>query len=202
MPGEQGQSSGGLFGIPKSCKNFSLSLEFLQFITSWKISQRVMIDYCKWPTPVKNSTYKGIMKHFEPQFGEGYFGVGMPFWVGSQTKSQINALNALESIIIKNIDQDKEYFWDIFLGQNTIMRNELNEIILSSVRKYFSMEKLRTQIQAEIMNTAPGSSAGQIAVNRERMTLESVVFNMRQIDTNEIAIKALKKIHEEEGDGE
>ena len=198
IPGEQGSSSSGLFGIPKSCKNFALALEFLQFITSWKISQRVMIDYCKWPTPVRKSTYTGIMKHFEPQLGKGYFGVGMPFWVGSRTKSQTSALNALESIILKNIDQDEEYFWNVFLGQNTTMQNELNEIILSSLRKYFSMEKLRTRIQAEIMT----GKSKNLLLTRERMTLESVVFNMRQIDTNGLAVKALKKIQQQEGDSE
>ena len=201
LPGEQGRGS-VLFGIPKSCKNFDLSLEFLQFITSWKISQRIMIDHCKWPTPVKNSIYKGIMKHFEPQLGKGYFGVEIPFCIGHRSKSHIGMLNALESIILKNINQDEEYFWNVFLGQNTTMQNELNEVVLSSLRKYFSMEKLRTRIQAEIMNSGLESAARRIAVTRERMTLESVVFNMQQIDRKEIAIKALKKIQQQEGDSE
>ena len=193
LPGEQVRGN-GLFGIPKSSRNFDLALEFLQFITSWKTSQRVMIDYCKWPTPVRNSTYKGIMKHFEPKLGEGYFGVGIPFYAGGRSKSRTSMLNSLESIILKNIDKDEEYFWNSFLGRNSIMQNELQEIILSSIRKYFSMEKLRTRIQAEAMTNKA------TALNRERMTLESVVFNMRQIDTNKIAIKALKKIQQQKGE--
>ena len=201
IPGEQGSSS-GQFGIPKTCKNFDLSLEFLQFITSWKISQRVMIDYCKWPTPVKNSTYKGIMKHFKPKLGKGYYGVGIPFYVGNRTKSHTNILNALESIILKNIDQDEEYFWNTFLGQNITMQNELKEIMLSSLRKYFSMEKVRTRIQAQIMTAEPRSPAKRIAIDRERMTLESVVSNMRNIDSHKIAVKALKKIQQQKGEGE
>jgi ABC-type glycerol-3-phosphate transport system substrate-binding protein len=197
VPGEQGGSS-GLFGIPKACKNFDLSLEFLQFITSWKVSQRVMIDYCKWPTPVRNSTYKGIMKHFEPRLGKGYFEVGMPFYTGNRTKSQTNALNALEAVIQKDIDQNKEYFWNTFLEQNTIMHNELKEVILSSLRKSFSMEGLRTRIQTELMNCKPDSSNASLAKTREKMVLESVIFNMWQIDTNNIAIEALRKIRQNE----
>ena len=176
--------------------------EFLQFITSWKISQQVIIDHCKWPSPVKQSTYKGIMKHFEPKIGKGYLGPGMPFWVGWRTKSQTSALNALELIILKNIDQDEEYFWNTFLGQNITMQNELKEIMLSSLRKYFSMEKVRTRIQAQIMTAEPRSPARRIAIDRERMTLESVVSNMRNIDIHKIAVKALKKIQQQKGEGE
>ena len=47
-PTEQGARVGCLFGIPKASKNFDLALEFLQFVSSWKINNMIMVDYCKW----------------------------------------------------------------------------------------------------------------------------------------------------------
>lgn len=192
--------SGGLFGIPKSCRNFDLSLEFLQFITSWRVSQKVMIGYCKWPTPVKDSEYTGLMKHFEPNPGNGSLQIQLPFETSNNCKSRTNILSGLEMIILNNINDDKGYFWNNFLGQNYNMRDELSEVMISCIRKYYSMEELRMSLQLQYM-AGPPDDRGKIE-RREKMTLESVVYNMRQSDIEQISIDALQKIQKEYGDGD
>jgi ABC-type glycerol-3-phosphate transport system substrate-binding protein len=200
VPGEQVHSGAGQFGIPKASKNFDLALEFLQYITSWKVSQRVMIDYCKWPCAVKKSKYKGIMKHFEPIPGKGSLWMYMPFWTGSRTRSQTRAVDTLESIILQNTPDCKEYFWNLFLEQNQTMQNELKENQIGSIRKFASMESLRAGLQVQDLGASPKQK--KALLKRQAMTFESEVYNLKQMDLNNMSIKALKQINEKEGDGE
>lgn len=200
VPGEQGSSNGGKFGIPKASRNFNLAMEFLQYISSWKVNQKIMIDYCKWPSPVKKSEYKGIMKHFEPMPGNGNLNTDLPFWSGAATGSHREAINTLEDIIIKNTENCEKYYWNMFLGLHDQMESELSEAYTNSIRKYFTMEALRGSIQILSMNS---SAVGKKIIDaREKMIFESVIFNMRCIDENEISRNALKEIEKQQGEGE
>jgi ABC-type glycerol-3-phosphate transport system substrate-binding protein len=199
VPDEYGSSRNGQLGIPKATKNFALALEFLQYITSWKISQQVMIESCKWPCPVKKSTYNGIMKHFEPINTDGRLKVSNPFWRGWRSQSNNNALNALDHIVLNDLNNGELYFWNTFLGQHNVLTNEFKEVITSSIRQFFAMEALRGGIQLQDINDKTINSS---RLKRERMTLEAVVFKMRTLQMNKLNLRALDMLKAQDGEGE
>ena len=55
---EVGSGIGGRFGVPKNAKDIDLAIDFLKFITSYKISQLTMIRHCKWGSPLKRVDYR------------------------------------------------------------------------------------------------------------------------------------------------
>ena len=140
-PYEQG-AVGAMFGIPKATKNFDLALEFLQFITSWKINQMTMVEHCKWIAAVKKVKYTGIMAKMQPLPGSRRANAG--FYFGFGTKSYKKVYETIEESIISKTPEPQEYFWRDFISRIPEMHDEIIEIIENGKRNMLNIETMRS----------------------------------------------------------
>lgn len=187
--GERIRAISGQFGIPRASKNFDLALEFLQFTSSRKISKMIMIDHCKWPSPVKGVEYSGIMKNFEPRKGKSG-SVNAPFTI-SGGRSISEFWNNLQDAILNNDIDSKRNIWGKIVQRQEAMRGELQENRLGFIRGFFTLENLRSSFQVIMMT---GSDRGKHVTGRESMTLEALVFNIHRIDLVDESIQYMGQL--------
>lgn len=192
-PSEQGLGVGGQFGIPKSCKNFDIALEFLQFITSWKINQLIMVDYSKWPPAVKNAEYKGILEKFKPVTGIGRRNLVLPFMV-AYAKSKRKMLESLEEIIIDQPDNAREIFKADFIDNIPVLIEETEEVIAGSKRALFSLEGQRSAAGVAAMCSDLTPRQRTVMDFRAAINSESLIDRMKNIQENQEQLDVLKML--------
>ena len=196
-PTEQGARISCLFGIPKASKNFDLALEFLQFVSSWKINNMIMVDYCKWLPAVRKAQYKGILKYCKPQIGSGRKSSYPPFM--RTGKSRTKMLESLENIIINNSAMPQEFFYSEFTKRIPLLINEIKETNLSLRRSFFSIEKNRVSLAAGLLRNDISENE-KVGLNLQYSMLEEkLVNNYKRMVTN--AMQSLNIIRNKE-DGE
>ncbi len=136
----------GWFAIPKSTRHFKLSLELLQYLTSWKINQEIM-DSCKWPPGVKFARYEGLLKAMKPVSGTGRHSIMSPFEFGG--KSSRKMLETLEDIIIRDSKNPQKDFWQAFQDEIApVMIDQLEEASVNRERELITNEATRCSIMA------------------------------------------------------
>ncbi|MFA6715535.1 MAG: extracellular solute-binding protein [Victivallales bacterium] len=196
-PTEQGLGVGGLFGIPKASKNFSMALEFLQFTTSWKINQMIMADYCKWLPAVKKAEYKGILKYCQPQLGSGQRMICPPFYASIGTWRKM--LESLETIIINNENEAGKIFWRDFIERIPLEIEEIEDTITATRRTMLSIEKQRSAIAVAGLVTDLQAEAEKRLENRYELILESLISSYRNMACYRETITILRKLRKKEG---
>lgn len=197
-PTEQGLGVGGQFGIPKASKNFDLALEFLQFVTSWKMNQMIMVDYCKWLPAVKKPEYKGILKYCKPQVASGRKMIGPPFFVS--TGSRRKMLESLETIIIKNKNEPAKVFWNDFVDRIPLEIEECEENIATTQRTLFSLERQRSAIAVASLATDLNKEAKERLDMRYELMLESLISSYLNMIRYSKYIDVLEQIQKMEGE--
>jgi raffinose/stachyose/melibiose transport system substrate-binding protein len=192
---EQGVGVGGQFGIPKAGKNFDLSLDFLRYMTSYEANQEMMMEYCKWPPAVIKAEYEGIMKKFEPVFGDARKRLNPPFF--ATARSQTKMAEILEHIIVRQLPEAQDYFLRQFKSELIpMMLNEFKDAKADAERRYFDIEAQRNC-------SAIGLEAPEISKKqrnslelRELMSFENLIIRFRGdylLDEKLIALDELEK---------
>lgn len=189
---ELGVGIGSRFGIPKASKNFSLALDFLRFMTSYKMNQMLMVDYCKWPPAIIKAEYKGLLAKFKPVEGDGRLGVSLPFSLGQ--KSRTKTLEILENIIIKNISQPEKYFWQQFLGNLRYMEEEATAAEESGERQLFEISAGITSMKIGQLDSTLDEKSRLSLQRRELMMMENLIDRNRQRYWIKKGISALEKL--------
>ena len=192
---ELGSGIGGRFGIPKKTKQFDLALDFLRFLTSWKVNQLVMVEHCKWMSSLKEVEYEGIMKTFEPITNTSRTSVSSPF-TGTGTLANRLTLQRLENAIINQPKDPKQFFWDDFLSVRPKLVEEVQESNAGVLRTLWSMDGSRSALAIGVEISAPGSKEGDLYRMRSNINLEGIVSRFKAIDNNVEVIKEMEKLEE------
>jgi len=192
---ELGSGIGGRFGIPRKTKNFDLALDFLRFLTSWKVNQLVMVEHCRWMSPLKKVEYSGIMKSFEPVTNTSYVGVTSPFGATGTLSNRL-LLQRLENVVIRQPQDPKRFFWDDFLSVRPQLIDEIEESNSGVQRTLWSMDGTRSSLAVGLNITAPGSRENDLYRMRSNINLEGIVSRFKAIDGNNETIDEMKKLEE------
>ncbi len=167
---EVGGGLGGRFGIPKGSKDINLALDFLKFITSYKMSQLTMIRHSKWMSPLKRVNYREafgpeisamchcpnkkqmtqkeideevtLLEKCRPFEGAGYTGITNIYSIGGKTQKE--HVLTLEDIIINQPEDPKKAFWNSILSKRHRLLQELDETIISEKRTLWNLDGMRT----------------------------------------------------------
>ena len=191
---ELGSGIGGRFGIPKKTKNFELALDFLRFITSYKINQLTMVEHCKWLSSLKKVKYSGLMKDLEPVTNTPNTAVSPPFNTGVYGTRK--TLQRLENIIITNPPNPKEAFWNDFLSVRKFLIDEINENNLGVMRTLWSMDGTRSALAFTEWDGAATPADIQLSRMRGAINLEGVVSRYRAAKNNETLVHELGRLKE------
>lgn len=197
---EMGVGVGGKFGITKASKNFDLALDFLNFLTSYRMNQLTMMDYCKWPPAVIKAEYKGLLKKFKPIEGDAMRSVNPPFSLGK--KSRTKMLEILERIIINDIDNPKKYFWKEFMSNLAFMIEEVKQSLDGGERQFFNIEGQRSCVTAGLLGTGIPTQKRKSFNNRYSMGLENLVDRIRKQYSAKVGLEALEKLQKEASQSE
>ena len=196
---ELGANVGGQFGIPKTGKNFDISLDFLRYMTSWKVNQKMMMDYCKWPPAVIKAKYEGLMKKFRPIVGDARKQVHPPFCAA--TKSRAKMVEALERIIIEQHPEPMKYFLEQFKTELIpIMQEEFASAMADTERRYFDIERQRNCAAVGILAPGLNSKHRKTLEFRETMGLENLIERFQKQYLLDETQKALSKFQTSDDD--
>ena len=176
---EMGVGVGGRFGITKAGKHFDLALDFMQYLTSYKINQLTMMEYCKWPPAVINAKYEDLLEKFKPIEGDARLAAASPFFLGS--KSRIRTLEAMERIIVQNTPNPKEHFWKEFtLNILPVMAEEAEEALNSGERQLFDIEGHRSCTGVGSLVSGLNKMQKDTLERRYAMNMENLTSRFRQ----------------------
>lgn len=192
---EMGVGVGGKFGITKASKHFDLALDFLYFLTSYKINQLTMMDYCKWPPAVIKAEYKGLLKKFKPIEGDAMQSVNSPFYLGR--KSRTKMLETLEQIIVNNLANPKKFFEDKFFDNLPFMIQEVKQSLDSNERQFFNIEGQRSCVTAGLLENKLSPRKRKSLNNRYSMGFENLVERINKQYSAKIGLVALEKLQKE-----
>ncbi len=192
---EMGVGVGGKFGIPRASKHFDLALDFLHFLTSYKMNQLTMMVYCKWPPAVIKAQYEGLLKKFKPIEGDARRPVSFPFSLDK--KSRTKMLETIEKIIVDDIDEPTKYFWDIFKEDIPFIIEEAEEAENSTERQFFDIEGQRICIALGGLNTNLNEIERKKLKKRYSMCLENLAVREKQYEQIKQGLIALNQLQEE-----
>lgn len=192
---ELGSGIQGKFGIPKKTKHFDLALDFLRFLTSWKVNQLVMVENCKWMSSLKEVEYTGAMKDFEPVTNTSHTAVTTPF-TSTGTLANRLTLQRLENSIIHQPEDPKQYFWDDFLKARPQLIEEIVEANYGVMRNLWSMDGTRSALAVGAGITEPGSRENGLFMMRSNINLEGIVSRYKTVDNNVELVEELGKLEE------
>lgn len=192
---ELGSGLGGKFGIPKRTKNFDLALDFLRFITSYRINQLTMVEHSRWLSSLKQVKYEGFMKDLEPITDTGYTGANDPFNNGGYSYRRV--LQLLEKVIIENPSDPGQVFWDGFLDDRPILTSELHETVLGIQRTLWSMDGSRSALSLGSSNPSLSEEERELFRRRGGITQEGVTGRYRNLDDNLRLMRELGKLKRE-----
>ena len=197
---EMGVGVGGKFGITKASRNFALSLDFLRFLTSYKINQMTMMDYCKWPPAVLKAEYKGLLEKFRPSQGGGRLPLIPPFALDK--KSRTKMLETLEQIIVADIPEPGKYFWRQFIANIPYMIDETKDAIGNGERQFFDLEGQRSCTNLGLLRDDLARKTRTGLESRQIMGLENLVDRIRQNYLAGSGLAALEKLKNKSPDEE
>ena len=205
---EVGGGAGGRFGIPKNARDIELALDFLQFITSYKISQLTMVRHSKWGSPLKQVNYREafgpeisamchcknkkemtkkeiekevtLLEKCRPYEGLGYTGIANIYAIGGKT--QKDHVLTLEDIIIHQPENPKKFFWNSILSRRHDLLQELDETIISEKRTLWNLDGMRaTFAVAELQTASPQEK--EAYDNRYKLNMEGMINRFQQLET-------------------
>jgi len=192
---ELGSGISGRFGIPKKTKHFDLALDFLRFLTSWKVNQLVMVDHCKWMSSLKEVQYEGIMKTFEPVNNTSHTAISSPFSATGSLSTRLT-LQRLENSIINRPADPMQYFWDDYLSVRPQLIDEVEEASRGILRNLWSMDGTRSALSVGVAISAPQSLNAKLYQMRSNINLEGIVSRFRAADGNVTLVEEMKKLEE------
>ena len=189
---ESGLGASGKIGITRASKHPELALEFLQFLTSWKMNQKTMMDFCKWPPVVINSEYKGVLEPMAPFHGDSKRSISIPFSFNS--RSNVVMLEAIEKIITEQDPEPEKTMLRAFRKNVPLIRDELMNVTGSDERLFFDLEASRNTVAAGLMRSDLSADHRSNQEFRMMMSLENATDRYGYYRLSQDALNALKNI--------
>ena len=191
---ESSFNTSGWFGIPKASRNKELALEFLQYLTSWKMNQKTMMEFCKWPGVVINTPYTGFLEALKPDEGDARRTIQSPFLFNSKSKTQL--LEYIEQMIIEQPENAKLFFAESALKTVPALKDEFNNVISDYERQLFDMEGNRTVISAGLLRSDLSKHERDNQNTRALMAAETLVSRELDLKRSIAAYNSMGKIAE------
>ena len=218
---EVGSGIGGRFGVPKNAKDIDLAIDFLKFITSYKISQLTMIRHCKWGSPLKRVDYReafgpeissmchcpgkadmtpaqieeavALLEKCRPYEGAGHTGIPMLTHIGGRTEKDM--LLVLEDLIINQPEDPEKEFWNAFLGKRNQISNDLDEAIVSEKRTLHELDAMRTAFAIGELG-AVSSEEREACNTRYKLNQEGLISRFKNLEDLQNLQKDIFKLKE------
>ncbi len=218
---EVGSGIGGRFGVPKNAKDIDLAIDFLKFITSYKISQLTMIRHCKWGSPLKRVDYReafgpeissmchcpgkadmtpaqikeavALLEKCRPYEGAGHTGIPMLTHIGGRTEKDM--LLVLEDLIINQPENPEKEFWNAFLGKRNQISNDLDEAIVSEKRTLHELDAMRTAFAIGELG-AVSSEEREACNTRYKLNQEGLISRFKNLEDLQNLQKDIFKLKE------
>ncbi len=218
---EVGSGIGGRFGVPKNAKDIDLAIDFLKFITSYKISQLTMIRHCKWGSPLKRVDYLeafgpeissmchcpgkadmtpaqieeavALLEKCRPYEGAGHTGIPMLTHIGGRTEKDM--LLVLEDLIINQPENPEKEFWNAFLGKRNQISNDLDEAIVSEKRTLHELDAMRTAFAIGELG-AVSSEEREACNTRYKLNQEGLISRFKNLEDLQNLQKDIFKLKE------
>ena len=191
---ENAYRTAGKFGIPKASKNKELALEFLQFLTSWKMNQKTMMEFCKWPPVVINAKYTGMLTAMKPSMGDARRQLNSPFMFNTKSRDVTSA--SVERIIIEQPSEPKLAFAEDMMKNLNVIKNELKNATADYERQLFDMEGSRTTVSTALMRSDLSTAEQKNQTERSMMTIENIASREFLRHQNIEAYNAMDEVKE------
>ena len=185
----------GKFGITKASRHPELALEFLQFLTSWKINQKTMMEFCKWPAVVINTEYTGFLEAMKPEIGDSKSSLQCPFFFNE--KSRMKALESIERIITEQPENAKVTFAKDVVKNVPILKDEFENVSSDYERQLFDMEGNRTTIACNILRSDLSDAARKNQNIRALIAIENTIARELERRRTIAAYNSMDKIKEQ-----
>lgn len=182
----------GKFGVTKASRNRELAIEFLQFLTSWKINRKTMMEFCKWAPVVINTEYTGFLAPMKPDVGDSRRSLQCPFFYN--IKSRTKALESLERIIINQPENAKYQFAKDAIKNVRVLKEEFTNLISDYERQLFDMEGNRTTIAYNILRTNLSDAERANQNTRALMSIEGIVSREKEKLQTRSAYNSMDKV--------
>ncbi len=133
----------GMFGIPKSSREPELALDFLRFITSYRINKLTIVDHTKWLSPLRDMQYEDpILRKCQPFEGARYFGFAQFRDISTLVRSRVT--QAIEQAILSDSEDPAGEVWQSFIDSIDRAQEDLRESIVYCRRSNLSIEARRS----------------------------------------------------------
>ena len=182
----------GRFGITRAGRNPALALEFLQFLTSWKMNQKTMMEFCRWPSVVIKSEYKGVLKNMAPEQGDSRRAITVPFCFAGNSATAM--LEAVESIIVKKSQEPEKEFLESFKKNLPVIKGEIQNLKDNQERQFFDIEGNRNTVNASLLRSDLPEEMLSNTQFHMAMTLENVVARYQNYRLTDKAKSSTDKI--------
>ena len=170
-------------------------MEFLQFLTSWKMNQKTMMEFCKWPGVVINTPYTGFLKALKPDAGDARRSIQSPFLFNSKSRTQL--LEHIEQMIIEQPENAKLFFAKGALKNVPALKDEFYNAISDYERQLFDMEGNRAVISAGLLRSDLSKKERENQNERALMAAEMLVSRELDLKRTIAAYNSMDKITEQ-----
>ena len=191
---EQGYGVSGTFGITRKSEYRELALDFLQFLSSWKINQEIIVGSCKWMSSLKKVRYSGLMEKLAPATDAEYRPV--PLFFNTCPKTNRAMIAALEQCIIRPRHDLRSYLWNDFLACRPLVLEELRASREAALKNLSEQEAIRSVLAVFRNFMSPDEEQKKLAEMRAGSNLEAVVGRIRILDENLLLEQELSQLQE------
>ena len=218
---EVGGGGSGRFGIPKNVKDIDLALDFLKFITSYRISQLTMVRHSKWGSPLKRMDYRAafspeisamchcpnkknmtqeqideevdLLEKCRPYEGKGYTSITQIYSIGGKTMKE--HILTLENLIINQPEDPKKIFWNTILSKRHRLLQELDEVVITERRTLWNLDGMRTTFAVAGLE-AVSAKDKKAYEERYKLNMEGMMNRYHQLDSLLQAIDDIPNLKE------
>ena len=191
---EIGHGVAGTFGVTRKSRNPELALDFLQFLSSWRVNQEMIVGSCKWMSTLKKVRYQGVMKQLAPQSDAEYKPTPVFFSTGPKTHRAM--ISALEKCIIQPPENLTAHLWNDYLKNRPMVLEELRDIRMTALRDLSEQEAIRSSLAVFRNFLSPTSNLQSLAEMRAGKNLEAVIGRIRAMDENLLLEQEISKLKE------
>ena len=191
---EAGHGAAGTFGVTKKSRNPKLALDFLQYLSSWRVNQEMIVGSCKWMSALKKVRYHGLMKQLAPETEAEYKPTPVFFSTGPKTHRAMIA--AVERCIIQPPENLTAYLWNDYLRNRPMVLEELRNTRYTALQNLSDQEAIRSSLAVYRNFLDPTPEMQLLAEMRSGSNLEAVVGRIRALDESLLLEQEISKLQE------
>jgi multiple sugar transport system substrate-binding protein/raffinose/stachyose/melibiose transport system substrate-binding protein len=191
---ESGYGVAGTFGVTKKSRHPELALDFLQYLSSWRVNQEMIVGSCKWMSTLRKVRYRGLMKQLAPETEAEYKPTPVFFSTGPKTHRAM--ISALERSIIQQPQNLTAYLWNDYIRCRPMVLEELRDIRTAALHNLSDQEAIRSSLAVFRNFLKPTAEQNALAELRAGSNLEAVVGRIRALDESLLLEEEIVKFRE------